>query len=214
MEQANRQKWRETGRWPVLCGWAGAGACLAAAVVGGMRLEGYSHVLHPLALLGAGGVPGALAFNVAGFIVPGVLAAVVALELYRVLPAAAGWLPRIGARMLLLSALAFAAQGLLPLDLQDLDGPGSGPHASAWLVWWIAFVAGAPLLASGLRRVRAVMIAAACVLLAMMLTPSTLLEPPLAQRIALAAWLAWLVLAPWQASRAGIHASPALGAQD
>ncbi|MGO1540783.1 MAG: DUF998 domain-containing protein [Luteimonas sp.] len=196
-------------RWQVLCGGMGAGACAAAAVVGGMRLEDYSHVLHPLALPGAGGVPGALAFNMAGFIVPGALAAVVALGLYRVLPAAAGWLPRIGARMLLLSALAFAAQGVFPLDLQDLDGPGSGPHASAWLVWWIAFVAGAPLLAVGLRRVRAVTIAVVCVLLAMMLIPPTLLDPPLAQRIALAAWLAWLVLAPWQASRTPVGAGEA-----
>lgn len=190
-------------RWMTAAGWAGALACVAAAIAGGMRLDGYSHALHPLALLGAGGVPGALAFNIVGFIVPGAMAAVVALGLYRVLPAAAGWLPRIGARMLLLSALAFAAQGLLPLDLQDLDGPGSGPHASAWLVWWIAFVAGALLLAAGLRRARAVTIAAACVLLAMMFIPSTLLDPPLAQRIALAAWLTWLVLAPWQARHPG-----------
>src|SRR5690554_5658698 len=193
-------------RWQVFCGWTGAGACLVAVGAGGMWLADYSHMLHPLALLGAGGVPGALAFNIAGFIVPGALAAVVALGLYRALPAAAGWLPRIGARMLLLSALAFAAQGLFPLDLQDLDGPGSGPHASAWLAWWIAFAAGAPLLAIGLRRVRAATIAAACVLLAMMLVPPTLLDPPLAQRIALAAWLAWLALAPWQASRTPIGA--------
>lgn len=190
-------------RWMTAAGWAGALACVAAAIAGGMRLDGYSHALHPLALLGAGGVPGALAFNIVGFIVPGAMAAVVALGLYRVLPAAAGWLPRIGARMLLLSALAFAAQGLLPLDLQDLDGPGSGPHASAWLVWWIAFVAGALLLAAGLRRARAVTIAAACVLLGMMFIPSTLLDPPLAQRIALAAWLTWLVLTPWQARPPG-----------
>lgn len=186
-------------RLQVICGWVGAGACVAAAVVCGARLEGYSHALHPLALLGASGVPGALAFNVIGFIVPGVLAAVVALGLYSALPANAGWLPRIGARMLLLSALAFAAQGLLPLDPQDLDGPGSGPHASAWLVWWIAFAAGGPLLAVGLRRVRAITLAVVCVLLAMMLIPPTLLDPPFAQRIALVAWLTWLALAPWQA---------------
>lgn len=179
------------------CGWLGAASCAVAIVLGGAWLDGFSHALHPPALPGASDVPGAMAFNIAGFIVPGLLAALVALGLYSVLPGTAGWLPRIGARMLLISALAFAAQGLFPLDLQDLDGPGSGPHASAWLVWWIAFVAGAPLLAVGLRRVRAVTIAAACVLLAMMLIPRTLLDPPLAQRIALAAWLIWLALAPW-----------------
>lgn len=183
-------------RWMMATAWTGALACLAAAAVAGLGLDGYSHALHPLALLGAGGVPGALAFNVAGFIVPGLLAAVVALGLYRALPPAAGWLPRIGARMLLLSALAFAAQGLFPLGLDDLDGPGSGLHASAWLAWWVAFAAGAPLLAMGLRRARAVALAAALVLLAMMLVPPSLLQQPLAQRVALAAWLAWLVWTP------------------
>lgn len=185
----------------MLAGWAAALACVAAAVAGGMRLDGYSHALHPLALLGAAGVPGASAFNVAGFIVPGAVAALVALGLYRALPETAGWLPRIGARMLLLSAVAFAAQGLLPLDPQDLDGAGSGLHASAWLAWWVAFIAGAPLLAAGLGRIRVVTIATACVLVAMMLVPQSLLEPPLAQRIAFAAWLAWLAISPHHARR-------------
>lgn len=190
-------------------GWAAALAGAGATLAAGIRLEGYSHASHPLALLGAGGVPGALAFNVAGFVLPGALAAAVALGLYQTLPAAAGWLPRIGARMLLLSALAFAAQGLAPLDLGDIDGPGSGLHASAWLAWWVAFVAGAPLLAGGLRRVRPITGAAVPVLVAMMLVPPWLLGQPMAQRIALAAWLAWLFLAPWQAGRATGRAPPA-----
>ena len=173
-------------------GWIAALACVAAGIVCGMRLEGYSHALHPLALLGAAGVPGALAFNVLGLIVPGLLAATVALGLYQAVPATAGWLPRIGARMLLISALAFAAQGLLPLDPQDLDGPGSGLHASAWMAWWVAFIAGAPMLAAGVQGIRWLTIAAAGVLLAMMLVPPSLLDPPLAQRIALVAWLLWL----------------------
>lgn len=180
----------------IAAGWAGAFACAGAAVASGMRLADYSHGLYPLAVLGADGIPGALAFNIAGFIVPGLLAAAVALGLYRALPAAAGWLPRIGSRMLLLSALAFAARGLFPLDLEDVDGAGSGLHASAWLVWWIAFVAAAPLLATGLRRVRMITIAAACVLLAMMFAPPSLLAPPHAERIALAAWLLWLAVVP------------------
>ena len=196
-------------RWQVLCGWTGAGACLVAVLVGGMRLEDYSHVLHPLALLGAGGVPGALAFNIAGFIVPGALAAVVALGLYRALPAAAGWLPRIGARMLLVSALAFAAQGLFPLDPQDMDGQASGLHAAAWMIWWIAFVAGAPLLASVVPRIRMATLAAAGALLVSMFVPPSLLDPPYAQRIALAAWLLWMILAPWQAGRPAVPASVA-----
>ena len=180
-------------------GRAAALSCALAALVCGARLDGYSHALHPLALPGAGGVPGALAFNIAFFIVPGLLAAMVAIGLYGALPRSAGWLPRIGVRMLLLSALAFAARGLFPLDLGDLDGPGSGLHASAWLAWWIAFVAGAPLLAAGLRQARAVALAAAVVMLAAVLVPSTLIAPPYAERIGLVAWLLWLTLATFPA---------------
>lgn len=182
-------------------GWASAVVCVAAIMAWGTRLEGYSHGLYPLSVLGAYGIPGARAFNVAGFIVPGVLAAMVALGLYRTLPRGAGWLPRIGARVLLLSGLAFAAQGVLPLDLQDLDGRASGLHASAWLVWWIAFVAGAPLLATGQRGTRAVTAASVGALAVMMFVPPPFLGPALAQRITLAAWLIWMVLAPWLAFR-------------
>ena len=187
-------------RWMGVAGWAAALTCAGAAVIAGIQLDGYSHALHPLALLGGRGVPGAAAFNLFGFVVPGVLAALVSWGLYRALPAAAGWWPRIGARLLLVSALAFAAQGLLPLDPQDLEGPESGLHASAWMVWWTAFAAGALLSATGARRTRIATIAAACVVLAMMLIPASVLAPVLAQRIAFAAWLLWLALVPRAAS--------------
>ena len=200
-------------RLGALSGVGAAVACLAAAGIAGVTLEGFSHLDHPLALLGAQGVPGARAFNAVGFVLPGLLAAVVALASYRPLPASAGWWPRIGARMLLLSALAFAAQALFPLDLQDLDGPGSGLHASAWLVWWIGFVAGAPLLAVGLPSVRRLTAAVVLLMLAMMLAPQGWVGPALAQRIAFAAWLAWLALAPWQGA-AGGSAVADLEAQD
>ena len=181
-------------RWMTVAGWAAVVACLAAAVAGGIQLDGYSHALHPLALLGGRGVPGAAAFNLAGFVVPGVLAAVVAWGFYRALPATAGWWPRIGTRLLLVSALAFTVQGLLPLDPQDLEGPESGLHASAWIVWWTAFAAGALLSASAARRTRIATIAAACLVLAMMFIPASVLAPVLAQRIAFATWLLWLPL--------------------
>jgi len=196
-----------------LCGWGAAAACVAAAVIGGAMLDGYSHLLHPLALLGAGGVPGRRAFNAVGFVLPGLLAAMAALAMYRRLPRASGWWPRIGARMVLFSALAFAAQGLFPLDLQDLDGPGSGLHASAWLVWWIGFVAGAPLLAVGLPPVRRLTATGVLLMLAMMLAPQGWVGPAMAQRIAFAAWLAWLALAPWRGAAEG-SAVADLEAQD
>ena len=60
------------------------------------------------------------------------------------------------------------------------------------MAWWVAFAAGAPLLAVGMPRIRLVTGVAVVMLLAMMFIPAALLEPPIAQRIALAAWLLWL----------------------
>ena len=57
------------------------------AVLGfGAGLDGYAQARHPVALLGAHGVPHALAFNLLGFVLPGLLAAVVAERLRRRLP--------------------------------------------------------------------------------------------------------------------------------
>lgn len=189
-------------RWWKLIGGAAGGLCAVAAVVAGLRLDGYSHAQHPVALLGADGIAGAGAFNLAGFVLPGLLAATLALGLYRCLPEAAGWAPRIGARLLLLSSLAFAAQGAFPLDPEALDGPVSGRHAAAWMIWWSAFVPGALLLAGGLRGLWPIGAVAACALIWAGFAPTLLLEPPLVQRLALAAWLLWLALAPWRAGGA------------
>ena len=57
--------------------WLGllAAACFVLAVVGfGAALGGYSQAMHPVALLGAHGVPHALAFNVLGLVLPGLFA--------------------------------------------------------------------------------------------------------------------------------------------
>jgi hypothetical protein len=153
--------WRHEG-FPFVCFAPGIQVCRYAAVVAALlftgaalvmaaRVEGYSHVLHPLALLGAKPLPGAGLFNLLAFVLPGALVAWVAWRLRGMLPAAARWPARIGAQLLLLSALAFALQGVLPLDAGDLDGVRSARHAAAWMVWWIAFATGGLLLARGLR---------------------------------------------------------------
>lgn len=187
-------------------GWLAAVAFVAALLVSGWTLDGYSQRLHPIALLGAEGVPGAWIFNATGLVLPGVLAVVVALALYRALPPEAGWLPRIGARLVLLSGVAFAAQGMLPLDLRDLDGQAGRLHAAAWMAWWIAFVPGALLLAAGVRRLRLAGIAAACAVAALSVLPIDPLPPALAQRLAFVVWFGWLALVPWLA-RGGRNAA-------
>lgn len=163
--------------------------------------DGYSQLQHPVALLGARGMPHAAAFNLLGFVLPGVLAAWAAVALRGQLPGDANWAARIGARLLLLSALAFAAQGWLPLDPDDLDGPISQWHATAWTLWWIAAGAGALSIAAGLLRRPGWRTFAGAALVASLLIVVLALSPPeswavgVAQRIAFAAWLGLLVFA-------------------
>ncbi|HIE1098343.1 DUF998 domain-containing protein [Stenotrophomonas maltophilia] len=179
-----------------------AGLLFVLAVLGfGAALDGYAQARHPVALLGAQGVPHALAFNLLGFVLPGVLAVVVAEGLRRRLPATAGWAPRVGSQMLLLAGLAFAAMGLLPLDVDDLHGPASQLHASAWMIWVLGFVAGTLLLGiSGLRQAHGRALGVAAVALGVLAALAAfalqgVLAAPLAQRLAFACWAAWLVLA-------------------
>lgn len=185
-----------------------AGLSFVAAVAGfGSALEGYSQAIHPVGLLGARGLPHALAFNVLGFVLPGVLAAFVAWRLRMAVGDGAPWAARIGAWLALLAALAFAAQGLLPLDPRDLESDASRLHATMWTLWWVSLLAGAVLLAVGSRSrgpsralgAASAVLAVVIVLLAML--PLDLLAPAVAQRVVFAAWLAWLawvVVAGWR----------------
>lgn len=187
--------------------WSGPAAAIVfvAALLGfGLALPGYSQIAHPVAVLGAKGVPHATGFNLLGFMMGGVLAAVAALGLRRRLPDDAGWPLRVGAQLILLSALGFAAMGVLPLDPEDLDNPASSLHATAWMLWWVAFVPGALLVALGLRGrapwrtlARASVIAALLVLFVALLAVE-LMPAGVAQRLGYLGWLAWL----WTASRA------------
>jgi hypothetical protein len=171
-----------------------------ALAICGVALEGYSQLAHPVGLLGARGVPHALAFDAFGFVLPGLLAAWVAWRLREAVGDGARWPARIGAWLALLSALAFAAQGVLALDPGDLESSASRAHATAWTLWWVAFAPAALLLAFGVRVGRwfaAMCMLAAAVVIAFALLPLDLLAPALAQRAAFAGWLAWLVVAGW-----------------
>jgi hypothetical membrane protein len=182
-----------------------AGALLfAGSVLGfGVVLDGYSHQLHPAGLLGAAGIPRAMMFNVLAFVLPGALAAWLAWRLRATLPADAPFSARIGLQLVLLSALAFASQGVLPLDPRDLDAYATRLHASAWMLWWIAFVPGVLLLAMAAlhtrqRRVMAfvVHLLAAVSVIGFALPAERWLGAGITQRLAFAAWFGWLVLAP------------------
>ena len=184
--------------------FSGVAAALffVAALVGfGAALEGYEHRQYPVALLGAMGFPRALAFNLLAFVLPGMLAGVVTIELRRRLPADAGWPLRIGAQLVFLSTLAFIAMGLLPLDTNDLESNTSRMHGSAWMLWSVAFMPGASLLAFGLwrdpvwGRFARISLAGALGVLVAAYFLTAFIPPGIGQRIAFALWFAWLVVA-------------------
>jgi hypothetical protein len=184
-----------------LAGPAAAVVFIAALLGFGLALPGYSQIAHPVAVLGAAGVPHALGFNLLGFVLAGVLAAVVTLDLRRRLPDDAGWMLRVGAQLALLSALGFLAMGLLPLDPDDLDNPASSLHATAWMLWWVAFVPGALLIALGLRghpswRLLArISVVVALLVLFVALLAVELMPAGIAQRLGYLGWLGWLCVA-------------------
>lgn len=182
-------------------GWFAAVVFVAAVGGFGAALEGYSQLRFPVALLGAIGFPHALAFNLLAFVVPGMLAGVVAMVLRRRLPSAAGWSLRIGAQLVFLSALAFIAMGLLPLDANDLESDASRWHGTAWMLWTVAFVPGALALGAGLlghpgrsRFAWLCLCAAAGMLLAGFVF-TDFMPAGLAQRIAFGLWFVWLAMA-------------------
>lgn len=182
-----------------LCGPLAAVMFLLTALGFGAALDGYAQARHPVALLGAHGVPHAWGFNMLGWIIPGALAAVAALGLRRRLPGTAGWSARVGVQMLLLAGLAFAGMGVLPLQPDDLDGAASQLHASMWMVWVLAFIAGTLMVGAGVRRLPgagpAMALAWGCGVIAALsgFALDGVVPQPLAQRLVFAAWALWLL---------------------
>ena len=182
--------------------WAGPLAVVVfiAAVAGfGAQLHGYDQMLHPVSLLGARGIRGGTAFSLLGFVLPGLLAAIAALDLVLRMPATAPRPLRVGGQMLLLAAIAFAAMGLFPLDVDDIENRASQFHASAWLLWLLAFTAAAIALRVGAGKAQGwrslSMLTLACVLWAVCSAFLFEIAMPvaMAQRLAFLGWLVWLV---------------------
>ncbi|WP_374556922.1 DUF998 domain-containing protein [Thermomonas sp.] len=174
-----------------------------ALTLAGIGLPAYSHWLHPVALRGATGLPGAMLFNAGAFLLPGI-ALLLASHGLRPALAGQGWVARIGLTLVQGSALAFALQGALPLDARELDGDAGRLHALAWMLWWIAFVPGALLLAAGARRGAG--FALLCLSAGLLVPLLAVLAPVgswvgLAQRLAFATWFGWWCAAALALSR-------------
>jgi hypothetical protein len=182
---------------------AAAALFVIALLLANVGVPEYSHFVHPVALRGSAGLPWAFAFNLLAFVLPGMLLAWAGMALRTGLRDA-GWLARIGIVLAQLSALAFAAQGLLPLDPTDTDSHASRLHVMTWMLWWIAFVPGAMLLAAGARR--GVGFALGSVAIGALVPIIAVLAPiglwvGIAQRLAFALWFGWWLLAAWRLSR-------------
>ncbi|RZZ82779.1 DUF998 domain-containing protein [Pseudoxanthomonas winnipegensis] len=188
-------------RWWRGCVPAAAALWVGALLGFGAALPGYVQSVHPVALLGAQGIAGAMAFNLFGFVLPGALCAVVAVSLRLRLPLHTGWRQRIGAQLMFLSTLGFVAMGVFRLDPVRLEGTQTLLHATAWGLWWSTALASALLLAGGLRRDPAWRglvrggppLAGLAVLFALVLP--AVLPDGLSQRVAILAWLGWCGLA-------------------
>lgn len=133
-------------------GWVAGAAFALALGWAGAQLEGYEHARHSVGVLGSTRSPVAGGFNAVGYELPGVLLALFALALRaRLHEHAAGFAARLGADLMLVSGLAFAAQGLLPLVLSDSDGAASQRHVMALTFALLAMLASMAVLGGGLR---------------------------------------------------------------
>ena len=203
-------------RWQVALPGLALASFLAGLLLASVGLPEYSHLLHPVGLRGAIGMPWAPAFNLLLFVVPGALLAMTGAALRRQL-SAANWSARIGIVLVQLSALAFAMQGVLSLDQTDMDADASRLHALAWMLWWIAFVPGALMLAFCARRGMTFTLGS---LAAAALVPWIALFAPIgewvgvAQRLAFGVWFGWWMFAASRLSRvstSGQGSSPTAG---
>lgn len=179
---------------------------VVALVFFAARIPEYDQTLHPPALLGAAGMPDARAWNLLGFFMPGLLATLALSGLDRVMRArGAGLAARVGLTLLLLSALAFAAQALLPLQLgRAVDAGSARLHVAAWTLWWLSALAGFVALAVGsLRRPLTAIgaLVAATVMALALHAPSLPMPGGVRERVALAVWFGWIAVASWRAWR-------------
>lgn len=182
---------------------AAFGLFLAGLLLSNVGLPEYSHLLHPVGLRGATGLPHAQVFNLLLFVIPGGLLVIAGQGLRGALRDA-GWLARIGIVLVQWSALAFAMQGLVALDAADMDATASRVHALAWMLWWIAFAPGAVLLALGARRgagfgLLSLAVAVSVPALAVLVPIASWIG--LAQRLAFCAWFGWWMVAAARLSR-------------
>jgi hypothetical membrane protein len=153
----------------------------------------YSHLTKAVSELGAIGAPHALAWNIVGFGAVGMLIVIFAAGIWRQANAA------LAASMIAISGIAFAAAGVFPADLSNLNADSTRLHILASLVSFAAFAAAVPVMGwslwrSGYRRLAVTAVALGVAAVASVLLRETGIPPGLAQRINFLAYLAWIAM--------------------
>lgn len=140
-------------------GFLGVGAWVlfwAASVVLGAFRPSYSHVANTISELGAVGTPYATAWNVSGFMVPGVLLAIVGGVIARAANTTPSPLRMLATVLLVLSGLAIAGQGAMPAEMvngvADVTSASTRGHFISSLVSGAAWAVGALLLVGPMKR--------------------------------------------------------------
>lgn len=203
---------------------AGA-AGVAAAVVFWMALfgfaasyPGYSHYTKAISELGAFGAPHALAWNLIGFVIPGLLLAACGAGLANAIDISGRkttlyWL-------LVISGLGFAGTGVIPAEMRDgsplMESPFTLGHVLMSLLSGIPWVISAFLLIGRVKRnprwqrlIRVgIVLAALCIAgFALNIFASTI--PFLAHRVSFAIYFVWILVMAFHLLK-GADTSPSL----
>ena len=128
----------------------------ATSVVLGAFRPSYSHVANTISELGAVGTPYATTWNVLGFIIPGLLLAIVGAVIARAANTTPSLLRTLCAVLLVLSGLAIVGQGVMPAEMAngvaDVTSASTRGHFISSLVSGAAWAVGALLLVGPMRR--------------------------------------------------------------
>ena len=190
-----------------LVGFLGIGAWIlfwgASVVLAALR-PSYSHVVNTISELGAVGTPHAAAWNVLGFIIPGVLFALTGATIARAVNPEPSLSRTLATVLLVLCGLAVAGQGVMPAEMTngvaDIASPSTRAHFISSLISGAAWALGALLLVGPMRRNRnwrSLAIVGAVLVVLTLLASSTLrgnLPDGLAQRIGNSFFCVWFIL--------------------
>jgi hypothetical membrane protein len=142
-----------------LVGLLGIGAWVlfwAASVALAALRPSYSHVVNTVSELGAVGTPHATAWNVLGFIIPGVLLALAGATIARAANPEPSLSRTLATALLVLCGLAVAGQGVMPAEMAngvaDATSASTRGHFIASLISGAAWAVGAVLLVGPMKR--------------------------------------------------------------